>query len=477
MRRRSLTFPLFLLLIDGLFLWSNLHPEAPVWYILSQDWPFVLIAWGLIRLVEVLFRGGDESRGSFSGGEIWLIILISVAGMGMWQAREYGFHFHNSGFEEWFGEQYDFPISVAAPAGGIKRVVFENPHGNINVSGADTQQVSVNGHRQIRSMSRSDADHANTVAHVEIVTQGDRLLVRTNQDHGPSNQRISDDLVEVTVPRGLAVEVRGRQGGDYEISGVSGDVELFANRADVRLSGVGGNARIEIGRTDSIRAVDVKGKVDIQGQGSDLELENIDGQVTVSGAYNGSLSFKKLAKPLQFEGARNTELNVQAIPGEISMDLGQFTANNVTGPMKLSTRSRDIHVQQVTRSIEVETERGDIELQPGLPMPSIEAHSGGGRIELVLSPKAAFQLEATAERGDATNDFGDPIRKEIDGHSATLKGKVGDGPLVRVTASRGSVEVRKEDAASSPAPGAATPGEKAPKELDSKSLKEPEIKL
>ena len=475
MRRRSLTGPLLLLLIGGLFLWSNLHPDAPVWHILLQDWPFILIVWGLIRLVETLMQGGDERRGGFSGGEIWLIILISIGGMGAWQARDFGVHFGNSGFEEWFGEQYDYPVSVSAPAAGMNRVVFENPHGNITVAGAETSQVSVTGHRLIRSMSRGEADHASSLAPVEIVRQGDRLLVRTNQDRGPSNLHISDDLVEVTVPRGMAVEVRGRQGGDYDISGVAGDVDLFANRADVRLSQVGGNARIEIARTDSIRAVDVKGKLDIQGQGSDVELENIEGQVTVSGAYNGSLSFKKLAKPMQFEGARNTELNVQAVPGEITMDLGQFTANDVTGPMKLSTRSRDIHVRQVTHSLEVETDRGDIELQPGLPMPSIEARSGAGRIELALPPKAAFQLDATAEHGEVTNDFGEPIRKEVDGHTATLKGKVGDGPLVRIVASRGSVEVRKEDTASSPTPG--TPGEKDPQKAAPKSLKETEIKL
>jgi DUF4097 and DUF4098 domain-containing protein YvlB len=425
--------------------------------------------------VEALLPGDGEWRGGFSGGEVWLIIIISVVGFGSWQARDFGVHFGNSNFGEWFGEQYDFPISVTAPAAGMTRVVFENPHGNITVSGADTTQVSVGGHRLMRAMSRTEADRANAIAPVEIVPQGDRLLVRTNQDRGPSNRRISDDLVEVRVPRGMAVEVRGRQGGDYDISGVEGDVSLFANRADVRLSKVGGNARIEIGRTDSIRAVDVKGKVDIQGQGSDVELENIEGQVTVGGAYNGSLSFKRLAKPLQFEGARNTELNVQAIPGEITMDLSQFTANNVTGPMKFSTRSRDIHVHGVTHSLEVETERGDIELQPGLPMPSIEAHSGAGRIELVLPPKAAFQLDATAERGDVSNDFGQPLSQQVDGHTATLKGKVGDGPLVRITASRGSVEVRKEDTAASPAPAA--PSDKAPKQATPKSLKETETVL
>jgi hypothetical protein len=472
MRRRSLTGPLILLLIGGLFLWSNLHPETPVWLLISQYWPFVLIAWGLIRLAEIFLRSDDEGYGSFSGGEILLIILICIAGMGVWEAREVGIHFR-PGFQEWFGEQYDYPVSVTAPAAGMKRVVFDNAHGNITIHGTDTAEVSVSGHKLIRAISRSEADRTNSITPLEIVPQGDRLLVRTNEDRGPSNQNISADLVEVTVPRGMAIEIRGRQGGDYEVSDVTGDVELYANRADVRLSKVGGNARIEISRTDSIHAVDIKGKVDIQGQGSDLELENIDGQVTVSGAYNGSLDFKKLSKPLQFEGARNTELNVQAIPGEISMDLGQFTATNVTGPMKLTSRSRDIHVQQVTHSIEVETERGDIELEPGLPMPSIEAHSGAGRVELVLPEKATFQLDATAERGDATNDFGPQIQRETEGHSATLKGKVGDGPLVHIVASRGPVEVRKQDASSSIVGPSDVPSHKT----TAKDLKDSEIKL
>ncbi len=62
----------------------------------------------------------------------------------------------------------------------------------------------------------------------------------------------------------------------------------------------------------------------------------------------------------------------------------------------------------------------------------------------VLPAKAAFDLQATAERGEAVNDFGPPVEKEIEGRTATLKGKVGDGPTIRLTASRGSVSVRKE---------------------------------
>ena len=43
MRRRSFTGPLLLLLIGALFLWRNLHPEAPIFDLLAQYWPFVLI--------------------------------------------------------------------------------------------------------------------------------------------------------------------------------------------------------------------------------------------------------------------------------------------------------------------------------------------------------------------------------------------------------------------------------------------------
>lgn len=470
MRRRSITGPLLLLAIGGLFLWRNLHPEAPVFDLVAQYWPFALIAWGLLRLVEVALWRKDPRCCSFTGGEVVLVVLICVAGSGIWQARQHGIRFNTGGLD-WWGQQYDYPVSASGPAAGMKRIVFENPRGNIKVTGADTQEVTINGHKLIRAYSRTDADRSNGNTPLEIVQQGDRLLVRTNQDRAPNNQRISDDL-EVTAPRGMAVEARGNV-GDYEISDIAGDVELTANRADVRLARVGGSARLDIGRSELIRALDVKGKIDLRGRGSDVELENIAGQVTINGAYLGSLDFKNLAKPLQLEGERNTQLNVQAVPGRISMDRGELTARDVVGPMRLVSQSRDIKVEQFTQSLELETQRGDIEIQPGhLPLAAIEARSGVGKIDLILPEKAAFQLEATAERGEAVNDFGPQIRQEVEGRTATLRGKVGEGPTIRLTANRGSISVRKEDTLpSEPAP----PGGKVPK--PPKNLKDTEIKM
>ena len=184
---------------------------------------------------------------------------------------------------------------------------------------------------------------------------------------------------------------------------------------------------------------------------------------------------------MQFEGARNTELRVEAVPGTINMDLGGFTALNVKGPVRLVTRSRDIRLEDFTQSLDLETERGDISLEPRrLPVPKMEIHSGIGRVDLVLPDKAAFQLQATAEHGEATNDFGPPIQKEVEGRTSTLKGSVGGGPLIRITADRGSVSVRKQGTAPSDR-GADTvpPLPKAPKlpKDPASGLKDSEVKL
>ena len=377
MRRRSFTGPLLLLILGGLFLWRNLHPEAPIFDIVAQYWPFLLIGWGLLRLIEVLATRQDGYY-RFTGGEVVLVILICLAGAGMWGARQHGIRFNTRGLN-WWGQDFDYAITAQHAAAGTTRIVFENSRGNIKVIGADTQDVAVTGHKVIKAYTRGDADRTNGNTPVEIVPQGDRLLIRTSQDRAPDNQQISDDL-EVTVPRSMAVESRGQR-GDYEIADIAGDVDLAADRGDVRLSRLGGNVRLDIGRSDLIRLIDIQGKVDLQGRGSDVEMENVAGQVTINGAYMGSLDFKNLAKPLQYEGTRNTELSVQAVPGRISMDLGDFTANNVVGPLKLVTGSRDIKIDQFTQSLELETQRGDIELHPThAPLPSIEARSGVGRI-------------------------------------------------------------------------------------------------
>src|SRR5258708_28599907 len=121
--RRSFTGPTLLLLVGTLFLWHNLHPEAQVFDLVARFWPFVLIGWGLIRLVEVSIWRREGVRSGFSGGEVVLIIMICLAGSGIWAAHEHGPVFVGRGLEGW-GQDYDYPISGTASAAAMEPLVF-----------------------------------------------------------------------------------------------------------------------------------------------------------------------------------------------------------------------------------------------------------------------------------------------------------------------------------------------------------------
>ena len=142
MRRRSITGPLILILIGVLFLTRNLWQEAPLFQLISQYWPFILIAWGVLRLIEVLVEASRSKplpSGGLSGGEVALIILLCIVGSGMYAADRHGVHFPPFGTTslEVFGEQYDYRTTAQKPAAGAVHVVFENLRGNVRITGSD----------------------------------------------------------------------------------------------------------------------------------------------------------------------------------------------------------------------------------------------------------------------------------------------------------------------------------------------------
>lgn len=69
MRPRSLMGPLILILLGVLFLANNVWPELSIRNLVSLYWPFLLIAWGVVRLGEVLVWAATSRRTPVAG--IW----------------------------------------------------------------------------------------------------------------------------------------------------------------------------------------------------------------------------------------------------------------------------------------------------------------------------------------------------------------------------------------------------------------------
>ncbi len=231
---------------------------------------------------------------------------------------------------------------------------------------------------------------------------------------------------------------------------MGGNVEIVSDNAGVRLQNIGGDARVDLRRSDVVRAVGVKGLFDLKGRGQDVDLQNMEGQVTITGSYSGVIQFHNLSKPLRFQGEQ-TQLNIEKLPGQVRMALGDFSASNLVGPIHLSTRSRDVEISDFSNTLEISVDRGDIDLRPGsVPLSRIDVTTRSGDVTLSLPANAKFDLTAGTARGDTTNDYGSPIHSENEGRGSALRGVVGGGPVVNVHTDHGQVVVRKASADDKP---------------------------
>jgi DUF4097 and DUF4098 domain-containing protein YvlB len=441
--------PVILIGLGVLFLLNNLRPFS-FWQNIGRYWPFLLILFGVIRLGEVLVSAGQGQplaprRGGGSG--LGLLIVLCVVLWAVGHSRTGSIHLGNwnSGSLEIFGEQFDYPVSSKGSAAGVNLVVLDGLRGNVTVTGGDDEEYSAEGRKTVRAYQKSDADEADRRSELKFVREGNQLVLKVDNSRVSGDRKISTEI-DLKIPRGVSLETRGGS-GDVTVSSIDGTVEINADRGDMRLNDIGGNAKLSVTRSSLIRVVDAKQNVDLDGRGTDVQIMNAGGQVTVNGSYSGTLEFKNLAKPLHFESP-NSDMRVEKLPGTLTLDLGDLRVNHVEGPMKFHTKSRDVHIEDFSDEMEIDiTEHGDIELATSrTPLGKIDVHTKNGDIDLALPDKAVFDLNAATRQGDGHNEYGPALKLELDGRSASIKSVDGHGPAVTANTDRGSISVKKSAA-------------------------------
>ena len=449
MRPRSITGPVILLTVGVFFLLNNIRPDLISLSRIGDYWPFLLIGAGVIGLIEVLFHA---SRGSaipprpIAGAAIFWILVVGVVIAAANRNHNIRVGGLDSSGVSFFGSDFDYDINEteslsASKQPGVTRVVLDNLRGNLSLKGEDGGDVKVTGRKTVRAFNQRDADRANQQTQLHIERQGDVLTIRTDDFNGTRLIHITTDL-DITVPRGISVESRGRT-GDLTIDDVDGPVDVSAGRGDLRLNHIAKDVKIENSRSGDIHVTDLKGSLDLEGRGSDVQLESIEGPVTINGEYAGTLEFRALAKPMRFNSSR-TEFRAEAVPGEITMDLGDLKLENVSGPVRFRTGTRDIQATDVTGALDLLIERGDIQVSVGkAPVPKIDAHTHNGDITLALPEGAGFQLDGSTSQGEIESGFGAHLQIQNSGRGATIRGQNGNGPQVTVGTDRGGVSVKK----------------------------------
>ncbi len=462
--RGSITGPLVLILVGSAFLIRAIQPDVQVGPLLAHYWPYLLILWGIIAFFEVTARflsQGPIPTNGVSGGGWVLVVLLCLIGAATFEVQKPNTWWRQIGFRqgiEALGDDHQYSLHEQKSAvGAHPRILIESFRGDAKVTGGNGGEVTLTGQKSIRAFDVHDADAADMQSSVELVKDGDTLIVRCHQDRANHNSTVTSNL-ELNVPKGATVEAVGTR-GDFDISGIEGDVTISSANAGVRLQDVGGRVKVETSKSDLIRCENIQGDVDLRGHGEDVELYKVAGQVTISGDYRGSVSLRELSMPVRVQNSR-TQMDMQRIPGEVRLDRGSFSAQNVVGPIRLTTHSTDVSFDGFSAALDLTVDRGDVDIRPNRsPLGKIAVHSTSGNIELSLPDSANFALNASTARGEIENDFGDSLHETNSGRGAKLAGSVGSGPDVDLVTNHGSITVRK--AAIEARPTAVT--EKAPR--------------
>jgi hypothetical protein len=454
--RRSFSGPIVLIVLGIVFLLGNLHMLAwqRIGTLFAHYWPLLLILWGVLKLIEhqQAQRDGLPSRGIGAGG-VFLVILIVVCGLIATQASRFNWkeigdsiNINDDDFNNIFGETYNYDNNLEhdlTPA--IASLRINNDHGAVRVSVADDSKINVVVRKKVGAESQGDADRYNGETMPQLTVAGNAIILDA-KTQGAGDHPIQSDL-DITLPRKLALQITSRH-GDVSVTGRDGDVEVNNQHGDVSVEDINGNVKLNIEKS-SAKVEKILGDVHIDGRLNEVSVIDVKGSAQLDGDFQESVKLGRIAKNVSFKSSR-TDLEFSRIDGELDLDSDDLHADQITGPVHLTTRSKQISLTDVSGDVRLENNNGGVEIAMR-SLGNVQIDSRNGDVQLDVPEKAGFRVDARAHDGEIQSDFPE-LKIENGDHDSTATGQVGNGlSHIVITNQHDGIEIRKTSA-SPPAP-------------------------
>lgn len=464
MRHRSLLGPLLMMLTGVVFLLLNLHllRADRFWALYGRFWPLLLIAIGVLLVVESLLVSHWRHVRT-RGGPIWMILLICVLGViatersvnwnalrsriGMEQVygvpHEYGFD--GVALNQLFGHKHQASQQVQFPITPGGTLLIQNPHGDLTVTAGTGSQMFLTLQKTVYADSDSRAQSRLDAIQATALTVGNLTTLRVNTDDGASA-----DLI-LTVPPTVAIEAHVHY-GDVTLAGSAlasdpahgnwqAPVTIDSQHGDVHLSNIAAPVHASLQRGD-FSAQSIQGSLSLDGRMTDARLAEIRGPVLLHGDFFGDVHLEKISAPVHFHSSR-TQMDFARIDGAVTMDAGDLTADHAVSPASITTRAKDIVMTGVSGDLTVENSDGDIHINALAPLGKMEIQNHRGDIRLTVPASARFSISATATDGDIHSNFNLPTQNGD--HHTTITGSVNGGDvLLHLTADKGDIDLHKQ---------------------------------
>jgi hypothetical protein len=447
-RHRSFAGPFVLIVLGIVFLLGTMRvlSVGRLAHLFASYWPVLLIIWGIIKLVEHMQaqREGTRSAG-IGGGGVVLIVMIVVFGLIAtqlervnWSGLKDNLNFDDDDFSHIFGGDtfsYNDHLEQDFPAGASVKVI--DTRGAVSVHAADDNKITIAVRKRIGADNQNDANKYNDETKPTITSIGGLVTIDAKAE-AAGDHPVEVDL-DISLPRKAPVTVTSRR-GDVNVTGRDGDVEVSSQHADTSIEDVNGNVKVSQEK-GSAKVEQVSGDVHIEGRLNEVQVADVKGSLQLDGEFQESIKLERIAKTVTFKSSR-TDMEFSRITGSLDLDSDDLHAEEITGPVHLSTRSKNIRLENVSGDVRLQDDNGAIEL--GMrSVGNIQIDNRNGDVQLSLPDKAGFRLDARARDGEIQSDFAE-LKVSNDEHESKANGSVGNGSAhIVINNEHDGIEIRK----------------------------------
>ncbi len=468
--RRSFAGPIILILIGLLFLMKNLGFRFPLWHWFGHWWPLLLILWGVIILVENVTSTsmGYRTRRLGAGG-VLLMVLLVILGVSAHYTSDSNYNWDglrdqlqmDDDLGGMFGTAFTFEdtLEQSFPANAALRIVCDR--GALNITPSEDGIIRVAVHKKLYAQNQSDANKYNQGSKPQIESTGSTVVLNANTD-GAGDHSVQTDM-DIQVPPGTALDIASKR-GDVTVNNRKADVKVSLQHGDVDLTEITGSAKISLEK-GSIRAAQITGDVDVTGHVDNVSIDEVGGAARLNGDFYEDIRLSKIAKGVVFKTSRS-DMEIASVPGDIEIASDQVRGTDLMGPSRVSTGSKDIHLEDVSGDLQVQSTNGDVEVTTGgkeagklsvdtqhgdvaltlaakAPPDKVNVVTQHGDVTLTVPSNQGFQITAGTGKGDITSDFG-TIRIDKNNDASHANGTVGNGvSKLQVNTDTGDIKIVK----------------------------------
>ena len=466
-RHRSFAGPLVLIIVGTVFLLGTMRvlSVGKLAHLFASYWPLLLILWGVIKILEHqrARREGTRASGIGAGG-VLLVVMIVVFGLIAnqlervnWSGLRDEINIDDGDFNNIFGDTFNFNdhLEQTFPADASLKVI--DNHGAVSVHASDDDKITVVVRKRIGAENQSDADKYDRETKPTITSIGGLVTVDAKVE-GAGDRPVETDL-DISLPRRAAVTINSRR-GDVNVSGRGGNVDISAQHSDTSVDDVNGNVKVSQEK-GSVKIEQITGDVQVGGKVNELTVADVKGSVQLEGEFQESVKLERVAKTVTFKSSR-TDMEFSKLGGSLDLDSDELHADEVMGPLHLSTRSKNIRMEQVSGDVRVKNDNGNVELIMR-SLGNVQVDNRNGDVQLAVPDRAGFRLDARTRGGEIQSEFPE-LKVNNDEHEGRASGSVGSGSShIVINNEHEGIEIRKASNAppTPPVPPAAAKPTKA----------------